>query len=359
MRVAGVMSGTSLDGIDVAIVDFVGDDLHVVGQHAVAYPDDVRRAILAVSNSVTHTGSIARLHFFLAELYADAVRAACERIGAPLVSLDLIGCHGQTIFHEGESIEFLGRRIASTLQIGDAAVIAKRCGVPVIADFRPDDIAVGGQGAPLAPFLDWRLFRHSQFGRIALNIGGIANISVIRAGASLEDVIAFDTGPGNMVIDGLIGGFDRDGAVARRGRVNQPLLERLLSDPYYKRRPPKTAGREQYGAEFLAHFAGLPLADAVATATELTATTIARAIPDASEVIASGGGVHNSYLMERLAAQLTQPLTTSAKYGVDPDFKEAIAFAVLAHESFMGRPGNAPGATGARRAAILGKRASP
>lgn len=348
MRVAGLISGTSVDGIDVGVVD-IGDGIHVVATATVPYPPDVRAAILSVSNAATHTSTIARLNFLLGELFADAL----VKTRVPLKTIELIGSHGQTIFHEGEPVEFLGRKVASTLQIGEAAVIAERTGIETIADFRSSDMAAGGKGAPLVPFLDYQLFCHPELTRIALNIGGIANITVIPANAKPEDVIAFDTGPGNMVMDAVAPPFDRDGAKARAGQVNVALLERLLADPYYHRDPPKASGREQYGDEFV-HRSNID----IATATELTARTIALAIgryPATREVIVSGGGAHNRYLMERLAALVHARVTTSAEFGIGVDTKEAILFAVLAYETFHGRPGNLPSATGARKSMILGK----
>jgi anhydro-N-acetylmuramic acid kinase len=348
MRVAGLISGTSVDGIDVAVVD-IGDGIHVVATATVPYPPEVRDAILSVSNAATHTGTIARLNFLLGELFAEAL----QKTGVPLETIELIGSHGQTIFHEGEPVEFLGRKIASTLQIGEAAVIAARTGIETIADFRPGDLAAGGKGAPLVPFLDYRLFRHPELARIALNIGGIANITVIPAAAKAADVIAFDTGPGNMVMDALAPPFDRDGKRARAGQVNAALLDRLLTDPYYHRDPPKSCGREQYGEEFL-HETGID----IATATELTARTIALAIERYSntrEVIVSGGGAHNGYLMERLSVLVRARVTTTAEFGIGVDTKEAVLFALLAYQTFHGRAGNLPSATGARKAVILGK----
>jgi anhydro-N-acetylmuramic acid kinase len=218
-------------------------------------------------------------------------------------------------------------------------------------------MAARGNGAPLVPFLDHQLFKHPDRARVALNIGGIANITVIPAGAKPEQVIAFDTGPGNMVMDALAPPFDRDGEGARAGRVNEELLEKLLGDPYYHRPPPKSCGREQYGAEFL-QSTGIDLA----TATELTVRTIAMAIkqyPETADVITSGGGAHNRYMMERLRAALRPRLTTSAEFGVDVDAKEAILFAVLAYQTSQGRAGNIPSATGARKPAILGKVSHP
>jgi len=348
VRVAGVMSGTSLDGIDVAIVEINGRRVETIGFQSTPYSEQVRRAILAVSNTTTTTGEISRLDFQLGELYARAVQRACRRYGP----VALIGCHGQTIYHEGG---------ANTLQIGEASVIAERTGVPVVSDFRTRDIAAGGQGAPLVPFVDCLLFRHPRRTRIALNIGGIANITVIPSG------IAFDTGPGNMVIDALTReytgdrqNFDRNGRIAAQGNLNRPLLDQLLADPYYRRKPPKSAGREQYGAEFVARLieTGLPLPELIATATVLTAATIAMSAapftPD--ELIVSGGGAHNPQILSHLAAFLPEvALATSADYGIDVDAKEAIAFAVLAYQTWRRKPSNMPSATGARRPVILGK----
>jgi anhydro-N-acetylmuramic acid kinase len=348
MRVAGLISGTSIDGIDVAVVD-IGDGIHVVATATAPYPAEVRAAILSVSNANTHTSTIARLNFLLGELFAEAL----AKTGVPLGTIELIGSHGQTIFHEGEPVEFLGRKIASTMQIGEAAVIAERTGIETIADFRPGDIAAGGKGAPLVPFLDYQLFRHRDLARVALNIGGIANITVIPAHAMPQDVAAFDTGPGNMVMDAIAPPFDRDGEGARSGTVNTDLLRRLLKDPYYDREPPKSCGREQYGAEFVRE-SGID----IATATELTARTIALAIgryPETREVIVSGGGAHNRYLMERLRALVTARVTTSAEFGIGVDSKEAILFALLAYQTYQGRAGNVPSATGARKPTILGK----
>jgi len=351
VRVAGIMSGTSLDGIDVAIVDIRGRGVETVAFRTTPYPRGVRDAILAVSNTTTTTADISGLNFRLGELYARAVRETCRRARVPLSSVELVGCHGQTIYHES------GRH---TLQIGEAAVIAERTGIPVVSDFRTRDIAAGGQGAPLVPFVDRQLFGRDA---IALNIGGIANITVIAKG------IAFDTGPGNMVIDALAceftcgrARFDRDGRLAARGRLNEKLLEDLLQDPYYRLRPPKSAGREQYGAEFVDRMkrSGLPLEDLIATATVLTAATIAIGIKrfggGARKLIVSGGGAHNPRIMAYLAGLLPGlAIATSSDYGVDVDAKEAIAFAILAYETWRRRPSNLPSATGARKPVILGK----
>jgi anhydro-N-acetylmuramic acid kinase len=348
------MSGTSLDGIDVAVVDIRGARISTVAFRSFPFPRAVREAILAVSNTTTTTGAIARLSFQLGERYAGAVK---ETAGRGLRDVELIGCHGQTIYHEGR---------VCTMQIGEAAVIAERLGIPVVSDFRPRDIAAGGQGAPLVPFVDYLLYRHARRGRIALNIGGIANITAIPAGARPENVVAFDTGPGNMVIDALVAQhsrgnlrYDRWGRIAARGEVIRDLLDRLLADPYYRRKPPKSAGREQYGREFVDGLKGDP-EDLVTTATVLTAATVAVGVrqlgPGYHDLIVSGGGAHNPQIMAHLAGFLPElALATSADFGIDIDGKEAICFAVLAYQTWRRKPSNLPSATGARHPAILGK----
>jgi len=346
------MSGTSLDGIDVAVVEIDGRRISTVGFLSTSYSPAVRSAILAVSDNITQTAAISRLGFQLGELYARAVRRAVERFGP----VELVGCHGQTIYHEGGS---------NTLQIGEAAVIAERTGVPVVSNFRARDIAAGGQGAPLVPFVDYLLFRHATRTRIALNIGGIANITVIPAGAPADKVIAFDTGPGNMVIDALVRQmgqpYDRGGKIAASGNVDRALLDELLADSYYRRKPPKSAGREQYGASFLEKLlkTGLPLRDLVTTATVLTSATIALAVRKfagrATDLIASGGGVHNRQIMAHLAGFLPDvAISTTNDHGIDADAKEAVAFAVLAYQTWRRQPSNLPSATGARHAVVLG-----
>jgi anhydro-N-acetylmuramic acid kinase len=352
MRVAGLISGTSVDGIDVAIVD-ITDKIQLVSSTTVPYEPVVREAILSVSNAQAHTATIARLNVLLGELFAEAL----QKTGVPLETIELIGSHGQTIFHEGDPIDFLGRKISSTFQIGEAAIIAERTGIETISDFRAADMAAGGKGAPLVPFLDYELFRHPEIPRVALNIGGIANVTVIPANAKPEEIIAFDTGPGNMILDALAPPFDHNGDRARCGVANPALLDRLLTDPYYHRDPPKSCGREQYGADFIRN-TGIDLS----TAAELTVRTIALAIeryPATREVIVSGGGAHNTFLMDRLRATLKPRVTTTAEFGIDVDAKEAILFAVLAYRTHQHRPGNLPSATGARKPVILGKISHP
>ncbi|MFN7542701.1 MAG: anhydro-N-acetylmuramic acid kinase [Acidobacteriota bacterium] len=357
MRVAGVMSGTSLDGIDVAVVDVEWPELELVGFRATPYPAGLRRRILAVSNAECHTRDIARLHYELGERYAAAVAAVGVK------GIELVGCHGQTIYHEGPRC---------TLQIGEGAVIAERLGIETITNFRARDIAAGGQGAPLVPFFDWMVLTHEQVNRVGINIGGIANVHALPKKGREKDVFAFDTGPGNMVIDQLAaiatGGrqnYDRDGKLGRKGKLNRELLEKLRRDGYYRRKPPKSAGREQYGAEFVAELmaTALPVEDLIATATALTAVTIAEGIERfiapkfrVDECLVSGGGVWNPLLMAELQGLLPGAYVHStADVGIPPDAKEAMAFAYLAAATKLGKAGNLPGATGARKGVLLGE----
>jgi anhydro-N-acetylmuramic acid kinase len=351
------MSGTSLDGIDVAVVEVGSRQVETIGFISTPYPAAVRAAILAVSDTSTTTAAISRLNYQLGELYARAVLRAVRRCGP----IELIGCHGQTIYHEGRS---------NTLQIGEPSIVAERTGVPVVANFRARDIAAGGQGAPLVPYVDYLLFRHPKRMRIALNIGGIANITVIPPAAAPHEVAAFDTGPGNMVIDALAKEFskgklncDRGGRIAASGQVNAALLDDLLADPYYRRKPPKSAGREQYGAAFVTRVkkSGLPLRDLIATATVLTAATIAIAVGQTSwsvrsaDLIISGGGVHNQQIMAHIAGFLPGvSMSTSTDHGIDADAKEAVAFAVLAYRTWRRKPSNLPSSTGATHPVTLG-----
>jgi anhydro-N-acetylmuramic acid kinase len=382
MQVMGMMSGTSADGIDVALARISGAPPSIAAKfqahHHVRFPGAVRRAILHLANgAATTTGEISQLTFLLGEEFARAAISACKSWRVPLRRIDLIGSHGQTIFHQGIHSRFLGaRRVASTLQIGEPSIIAERTGVTTIADFRPADMAAGGQGAPLVPFVDYLLYRDARLGRVALNIGGIANVTVIPAGAKQEDVFAFDTGPGNMIIDAIVENrtrgrsrFDRGAGMALRGKMIPALLERLMRDPYLRARPPKTAGREQFGREYAETIVALSkrwrasTEDLVRTATVFTSLSIADALHRfvfprvrVDELIVAGGGVRNPLMMAQLAAALPEiDITPASDYGVPTDAKEAFAFAVLAYEAYHGRPNNLPSATGARHKAVLGK----
>jgi len=377
--VAGVMSGTSADGIDVALVRVQGrgfrSRLELLQHTHTPYTKQVRRAVLAAMNARSAAvADLSRLNFRLGELYAEAVFKAQRSAG---VLCELVGCHGQTLYHQGSPESFLGGRIACTWQSGEAAVIAAKLRVPVVSDFRPADIAARGKGAPLVPFLDYVLYRHARFGRIVQNIGGIANLTAIPAGARPEQVIAFDTGPGNMVIDGLAErlfgkSYDRGGRLAARGEPMDSVLNKLLRLPFFREKPPKTAGREQFGREFVDEFLHLcgraDKHDIIATATALTARSVADAVrrfvvrPAAPasfrDFIASGGGTRNTTLMRLICEELV-PLQlrvrTSSDFGLPSEAKEAAAFALLAYETWRRYPSNIPSATGAKGQVILGK----
>jgi anhydro-N-acetylmuramic acid kinase len=380
MTVAGIMSGTSADGIDVALVRIAPRKhrakLTLLAHESFAFPAALRRAVLQAMNAKsTSTAELARLNWRLGLAYADAMKATLERHP---VKLDLVGCHGQTVYHQPHAEVYAGRRFACTWQLGEAAAIAATAGVPVVSNFRPADMIAGGQGAPLVPLLDYVLFGDNKRGRVLQNIGGIANLTAIPASAGPDRVIAFDTGPGNMVIDALaqklLGErFDPSGRFASRGHVLQPVLRNALSNPYFKLKPPRTAGREQFGREYAARFlAGCKRSskrpeDALATATALTAETIARSYKTfvrarmkgaGVDTIVSGGGASNRTLMAMLAERLEPlgcKLASSGDFGVPVEAKEAAAFALLAWQTWHRSPGNVPAATGAMRPAILGQ----
>ncbi len=377
MIVAGVMSGTSADGIDVALVSVTGRGfnlrLKLLAHRHTPYPPPVRAAVLAAMNAEKiSVAELSRLNFLLGELYADAVHKA--RTAAKIGTLDLVGCHGQTIYHQGERARYLGKSIASTWQTGEGSVIAGRLGVPVVSDFRPADMAAGGKGAPLVPFLDYALFRDARRGRIVQNIGGIANLSAIPAGAKPESVMAFDTGPGNMLMDQLVQklfnkAYDRNGAIAARGQVLEAAIDHMLQEPYFHQKPPKTAGREEYGRQYAQAFLKLcgraARPDIIATASALTARSISQALTrfvlprgQFHDYIVSGGGTQNKTLMRMLTGEMNTlglKVMHTDNFGIPSQAKEAVAFAVLAYQTWHQRPGNIPSATGARRAAILGK----
>jgi anhydro-N-acetylmuramic acid kinase len=386
MIVAGVMSGTSVDGINVAIVDLRGRGRlrHTLfGHDEYPYPAAVRRAILAMMNAESaRVADLARMNFLLGELYAEAVAKTARR---HRVKVDLVGCHGQTLYHQGAAQPFLGKKLAVTWQTGEGSVIAVRLGVPVVSDFRPADMASGGKGAPLVPLLDYLFFRDQRSGRaarnrIVLNIGGIANLTAIPAGGAIEEVIAFDTGPGNMLIDAVMERlfdkrYDRDGKTAASGSVLQPVIQKVMRSSFFKQKPPRTAGREEFGRTYASNFLKLcgraRPADIVATATALTATSITDSVKlfalplfaalgnnRRHEMIVSGGGTKNHTLI-RMLREALRPLGVtlhfSDEFGLPSEAKEAVAFGLLAYETWNRRPGNVSSATGAKRPAILGK----
>jgi anhydro-N-acetylmuramic acid kinase len=385
MVVAGVMSGTSADGIDVALVRMEARSsrrFELIGHAVYPYHMKVRAAVLAAMNaSQANVADLARLNFLLGELYSEAVLATEQQFR---VKVDLVGCHGQTLYHQGEPQRFLGRKLTATWQTGESAIIAARVDAPVVSDFRPADMAAGGKGAPLVPFLDYLLFRDARVGRIVQNIGGIANLTAIPAGAAASDVIAFDTGPGNMVIDAVTEDlfrqpFDRGGKIAASGKVLDKVIGEFLQRDFFKSNPPKTAGREEFGREFVRDFLrscrGSRKQDVVATATALTANSIADAVrrfviknsnvakkKAFHEMILSGGGAKNAKLVSMLTIELAPlevRLRFSDEFGLPSAAKEAVAFAVLAHETWHSRASNVPSATGASRAVVLGKISYP
>jgi len=370
----GLISGTSMDGIDAVLVrEGEGSELtpEVVAFMTVPFPEQVRVALQRCQRE-GRLEALARLNVLLGELFADAALAVMDAAAVGAEDVACIGSHGQTLLHLPEPSDEYGREIRATLQIGESAVIAARTGITTVADFRPADLALGGQGAPLVPFLDWHLFRSEDHDRILLNIGGVANVTRLPAACALDDVVAFDTGPGNVLIDtvarrrGLSGGIDRDGDIAVTGAVDAALLAALLADPYYDLPAPKSADAGQF-VLLLGTHDDLSTADLLATVTEVTARTISEAIASelegaaGAEVLVAGGGVHNRALQGRLDDLLgghrVRPLDEIS--AISADAKEAVAFALLGLETLARRPSNVPSATGAVRPAILGKIAYP
>ncbi len=397
LRVAGLMSGTSADGVGAAIVDIRGRDVRVRAFDTFAYPASVRREILSLCRPETaRLDRICHYNHVLGEIFADAVIRLCAESGIPLHSIDVIGSHGQTIFHSPKGERFGPRRICSTLQIGEPCRIAERTGITTVADFRPRDMAASGEGAPLVPYADAVLFRHERLCRTVQNIGGIANLTFLpprRVGCAhrpsqkrtgrrmvgtahptIEDVLAFDTGPGNMVIDGMMRlitkgqrQYDRGGSMAARGEVHEGLLKEMLRHPFFRRHPPKSTGREQFGQQYCEWFYDkarrerLMPEDMVATATAFTATSIAQAyrrflprLPD--EMILCGGGAHNATLVRMLQDGLAGvTIRSTDEFGISVDAKEAVSFALLAYATIQGVANNVPRATGADGPVVLGK----
>jgi anhydro-N-acetylmuramic acid kinase len=418
MVVAGVMSGTSADGVDVAVCRIVPGRgvegtprIKLLGHAGFAYPKAVRERVLRVmEGEAMAPAELSRLHWRLGEVYAKCVAEACaamdvgsavslrstptsqkrgmghpdlrSRSSASSLKLRLVACHGQTVYHQAAAEKYLGAAVRATWQMGEASVIAERLRVPVVTDFRPADLAAGGQGAPLVPMLDYVMFRSEKVSRVLQNLGGIGNLTAIPAGASVDRVMAFDTGPANMVVDAcmqrLYGkSFDRGGKVAGSGRVLGSVLARVMQAPYFAAAPPKSCGREQFGASFTDSFiascrkAGAADADVIATATALTAAAVlegyrrfvwphlGQAAPLAkTEFVVAGGGAKNAALMGMLRDGL-EPLGVKVRLmeelGVPAQAKEAVAFALLGWLTWHGLPGNVPAATGAKRAVVLGK----
>jgi len=390
MVVAGVMSGTSADGVDVAVCRVASalakrgtPRVKLLKHVGVAYPKDVRAAVLsAMDADAISVAELARLNWRLGEVYADAVEKAQKSVG---MKVTLVGCHGQTVYHQGATDRYLGKALRATWQMGETAVIAERLRVPVIGDFRPADVAAGGQGAPLVPMLDYCMFRSAKVSRVLLNLGGIGNLTAIPAGADVDGVMAFDTGPGNMVIDACMRRlyereFDKGGVVARSGDVLREVVETILKEGYFSAVPPKSCGREQFGDAFVSRFMAMCRKaggredrdeDVVATATALTAASVVDAyrrfvwghVGQAAplspvEFVVAGGGTKNDVLVGMLRDGL-EPLKMKVRMmeelGIPAQAKEAVAFALMAWLSWNGWAGNVPAATGARRAVVLGK----
>lgn len=375
-RVIGLMSGTSADGVDAALVDVGRPEFGVrlVAFSELPYPREMRREILEVSEPQGgNVEKICRLHVILGEWFARSAFKVCRKAGVAMSGVDLIGSHGQTVHHLPDAYGGFGVTTRSSLQIADPSVIAERTGVTTVADFRARDMAAGGQGAPLVPVVDCLLFRSVSEGRVLLNIGGISNVTVLPAGCGTEDVLAFDTGPGNMLMDALTevltGGrltYDENGSYAASGNVSDSLLAELMRHPFLSEAPPKSTGREAFGAtlvgDVLAWRGRLPDEDLVATATAFTARSIADALTrfvlpvvPVGRMAVSGGGARNPVLMEMLGGALPGvDICETDALGVPSEAKEAIAFAVLANATVEGRTGNLHAATGASRPVVLG-----
>jgi anhydro-N-acetylmuramic acid kinase len=360
----GLMSGTSCDGIDAACVEIAEPrGFRLLATHHLAYPGEVRAGVLSlVESGHDEISRAGELDGHLGTLFADAVQAVLQKAGLTARDIRAIGSHGQTVRHAPAA------RIPYTLQIGNPAIIAERAGVTTVADFRRRDIAAGGEGAPLVPAFHGWLFGGTGAARVVVNIGGIANVTILPARRQ-EAVRGFDTGPGNVLMDlwtsaHLGRNFDEDGNWAASGQPDMRLLARLLAEPFFSRAPPKSTGRELFRAEWIEQmlqgaWSQLAPADVQATLAELTARSITDAINDhatsASEIFVCGGGARNGYLMKRLAGQLApRPVDTTKALGLDPQWVEASAFAWLAHQAMDGKPGNLPSVTGARHPAILG-----
>lgn len=379
MKVIGLISGTSSDGIDAALVDIRKIrgriQLELIAFEVYPYPKSLPQQLIDLASGFPQSiANVCHLNFYVGELFAEAAREIARKGRVPLGKIELIGSHGQTVHHLPVAKREGKRAIRSTLQIGEPSVIAERTGITTVADFRPRDMAAGGEGAPLTPYLHFLLLSDPKRSRAVVNIGGISNVTYLKAGASLEKTAAFDMGPGNMVIDGLVRTLtgkeiDEGGKMARRGKVDAALLSELMRHPFIRRKPPKSTGREVFGASMVAsilkstRMRRLPPEDLVATATALTASAISENIRrfilkrgSLHEVIVGGGGVRNPVLMERLTDLLAPiPVQPFEAFGHESRAIEAMTFALFAYQTFHGQPTNIPSVTGARRPLILGK----
>lgn len=381
MLLAGLMSGTSTDGIDAALVECSGGEARfrwkLLAFQSTPYDEEFRSRLLdAATGKPSSTQELCLLDAVLGEKLGEAARKLIADSGLDPKEIAAVASHGHTLWHQPEAAGCAGIFARGTLQIGKAAAIAERTGCRVISDFRAADMAAGGQGAPLVPMADWLLFRSHKENRVVLNLGGIANITCIPAGARRDHIAAFDTGPANMVIDEacalLSGGrrrYDADGRLAATGRSDEKCLSELLGDPWFAAPPPKSTGRERFGRSYAEKLArrvrknGGSEADILATATALAARSAGQAIRRffrEGVVITGGGGVWNGTLMAMLRDEVAPlRLAKHEDYGIPSDAKEAIAFAILGYRTLLGRPGNVPSATGARREVVLGSQTSP
>ena len=370
MKAIGLMSGTSADGVDAALVEIDESGLSLLRYVEVPFPEDVRREILSLCED-GRVDAICRMDAALGEWFAEAALRVCEEANISTGEVDVIGSHGQTIHHLPALAEAAGKRVRSTLQVGNSSVIAERTGITTVSDFRSRDMAVGGQGAPLVPLVDYLLFRSEHVGRAMLNIGGIANVNILPANCGVSDIFAFDTGPGNMVIDGVVQAItrgklscDRDGALADKGRVCEDLLDVLMTHPFFSMKPPKSTGREDFGSDMVQKILdwGGKREDLVRTATQFTVESIVHGLKrfvlprcEIHEVIASGGGTKNPVMMDLLDRALGNiAFKRLDDLGMASEAKEAIAFAILAYQTMNGHPGNVPSVTGADKQVVLG-----
>lgn len=375
--VIGLMSGTSVDSLDTVIVKIRGEAdnarVSLIAFEMYRFPDGFRELVFDASSKRTSSVDlICRLNILCAHFYADAVKKIIRKAGLKTEDIDLIGSHGQTIHHLPESQTMFGKRIRSTLQIGDPATLAKLTGIPTVGDFRTGDMALGGQGAPLVPYVDYVLFRSKAKNRILLNLGGIANFTALPANCSADEVIAFDTGPANMVIDALMmklfqKKLDKNGSVGKKGKISGELLKWMMNHPYLKKKPPKSTGRELFGASYLQKFLkrGKRLSDhdLVATASAFTAAAVydqyerfIRSSMCVDELLVSGGGMHNKTIMRELSSNFAPAIVSPLEnLGIPSDAKEAVCFAMLANATVSEVPANLPSVTGAKKSVVLGK----
>ena len=386
-RIVGMMSGTSVDGVDAALVEISQTDgslqAKLLAFENKPYPEAVREQIFALFRPETATvDKIGYMNFLLGEIYARSALSVIEKAGLTPADVDLIGSHGQTIWHEPVPCTKDGWPVRYTVQIGEGSVIAERTGLVTVSDFRVADMAAGGQGAPLVPFSEYLLYRQEEETLLLQNIGGIGNMTVMPAAAKPEDVYAFDTGPGNMIIDAVISAltqgaqtFDEGGAFGASGTVNEALLALLQQEPYYTRPLPKTTGRELFGTQYTARILSwqesrhIPEADLVATVTDLTAWSIVSAYEQyvlpkyhASKLVVGGGGSYNKtllgFLQKRFAPHGVE-VQTQEDLGFNSDAKEAVAFALLADRCIQGLPNTLPSVTGAKKPVVMGKISLP